>query len=54
MDSFSIPIVFLWVPMDSYAFLWILMDSFGFRFDSYRNAWISIELVALYSRITPA
>ena len=39
-----IPLVFLWIPMDSYGFLWISMDSFGFLWipigfllDSFRN-----------------
>ena len=56
-----IPLVFLWIPMDSYGFLWISMDSFGFLLDSY---WVPFEidgfldLVSLQyhitSRITPA
>ena len=54
MDSYG----FLWTPMDSYGFLWIPMDSFGVLLDSYwirlKMGWISMELVALQSRITPA
>ena len=52
------PIVFLCIPVGSYI---IPMDSYGFLripLGSYRIpmeiTWISIEFVALQSRITPA